>query len=89
MCSVAGGRNSDPYPSGDDPCASMAFPKSKLYFFRIMKFFSAASDVSAAYDAAAVYDDAAIKENQLKTAKISRQILGKIIIEKVNKKLKQ
>jgi hypothetical protein len=45
LLSICGGLNSDPYPSGDDFCALIAFSQSKSYFFRIMKFFLAASSV--------------------------------------------
>jgi hypothetical protein len=41
-----GSLTTEPYSSGDDFCALIAFSQSKLCFFSMMKFFAAASSVS-------------------------------------------
>jgi hypothetical protein len=44
---VSGLRNSDPYPRGDDACASRAFSMLILNFVSMQKFLAAASFVSS------------------------------------------
>ena len=51
-------------------------------------YYDAAADAAAYYAASAAADDAAKTKNQLQTAYICREILGELIINRVNELLK-